>query len=65
MIVNGLELGFLIILGAWMLVVTRIVLDNRSVVRDMMIARDAVWKAYNSNQEDIAQLTLHDFTEEE
>ena len=62
---NGLELGFLIILGAWMLVVTRIVLDNRSVVRDMMIARDAVWKAYNSNQEDRAQLTLHDFTEEE
>ena len=65
MIMNGLELGFLIILGAWMLVVTRIVLDNRSVVRDMMIARDAVWKAYNSNQEDRAQLTLHDFTEEE
>ena len=62
---NGLELGFLIILGAWMLVVTRIVLDNRSVVRDMMIARDAVWNAYNSNQEDASQLTLHDFTEEE
>ena len=65
MIMNGLELGFLIILGAWMLVVTRIVLDNRSVVRDMMIARDAVWNAYNSNQEDASQLTLHDFTEEE
>jgi len=62
---NGLELGFLVILGAWMLVATRIVLDNRSVVRDMMIARDAVWKAYNSIQEDASQLTLHDFTEEE
>lgn len=62
---NGLELGFLIILGAWMLVVTRIVLDNRSVVRDMMVAREAVWNAYNSNQEDASQLTLHDFTEEE
>ena len=62
---NGLELGFLIILGAWMLVVTRIVLDNRSVVRDMIIARDAVWEAYNANQNDVSQLTLHDFAEEE
>ena len=62
---NGLELGFLIILGAWMLVVTRIVLDNRSVVRDMMVAREAVWNAYNADQEDASQLTLHDFTEEE
>ena len=62
---NGLELGFLIILGAWMLVVTRIVLDNRSVVRDMIIARDAVWEAYNTNQNDVSQLTLHDFAEEE
>ena len=65
MIMNGLELGFLIILGAWMLVVTRIVLDNRSVVRDMMVARDAVWNAYNADHSDDSQLTLHDFTEEE
>ena len=62
---NSLELFFLILLGAWMLVITRIVLDNRSVVREMLIARNAVWNAYNANQEDASQLTLHDFTEEE
>ena len=62
---NGYELMFLLILGAWMLVITRTVLENRTVVREMLIARNAVWNAYNSNQEDASQLTLHDFTEEE